>query len=120
MIYVIDDDRGWEAYYRRVLKGYELEFFHDGISAVAEMDAVVPDLVILDILLSGPTGFAVLNEMRSYPALADVSVIVISNVGLDDDEALASYGVVRSLDKAMMTPRDMLATVSEYVGGKNA
>ena len=59
MIFVIEDDRGWENYYRKILKSYEMEFFHDGVAAIAEMDERVPDLVILDILLTGPTGFAV-------------------------------------------------------------
>lgn len=71
MIYVIEDDRGWESYYRRLLKRDDVKYFHDGVAAIAEMDEEVPDLVILDVLLTGPTGFAVLNEMRSYPELMD-------------------------------------------------
>ena len=64
-VFVIDDDRAWEDYYRRVLRGFELDFFHDGVAAISEMDEKRPDAVVLDILLVGPTGFAVLNEMRS-------------------------------------------------------
>ena len=32
MIFILEDDRGWESYYRRLLKGQELAFFHDGIA----------------------------------------------------------------------------------------
>ena len=59
-IFIIEDDRGWEKYYSRILKGYELSFFRDGVEAITTMDEIVPDLVILDILLTGPTGFAIL------------------------------------------------------------
>ena len=50
-IFVLEDDRGWEAYYRRVLKDYELRFFNNGIEAVAAMDEEKPALVLLDVLL---------------------------------------------------------------------
>ena len=102
MIYVIEDDRGWEDYYRRILREFTLKFFHDGVAAMAEMDTEVPDLVILDILLTGPTGFAVLNEMRSYPELANVPVIIVSSVKMPEEDAVAlkQYGIVTSLDKA--------------------
>lgn len=108
-IFVIEDDRGWEHYYARILKVHELEFFHDGVEVIAAMDEVVPDLVILDVLLTGPTGFAILHEMRSYPELMNVPVIVVSSVKLGVlDE---SYGVCKVFDKAEMTPRDLLAAV---------
>ena len=114
MIFVIEDDRGWENYYRRILKDYRLEFFHDGVAAITEMDAEVPELVILDILLTGPTGFAVLNEMRSYPELAKVPVMIVSSVAIEGRLA-DKYGVVAVLDKSKMTPEDLLTAVKRAI-----
>ena len=119
MIFVIDDDRGWENYYRRILKGHDLEFFHDGIAAISEMDVDVPDFVILDILLVGPTGFAVLNEMRSYPELAKVPVAIVTSVAMKEEIA-RQYGVVAVLDKSVMDPIDLLALAKEYDGEESA
>ncbi len=110
MIFVIEDDRGWENYYRRILKSYELDFFHDGVEAIAAMDEEMPKLVILDILLTGPTGFAVLNEMRSYPDLAKVPVIIVTSVSIKDELA-KQYGVVEVLDKGKMTPQELIGAV---------
>ena len=112
MIFVIEDDRGWENYYRRILKQYELDFFHDGVEAIAAMDERVPDLVILDILLTGPTGFAVLNEMRSYPELMKVPVVIVTSVKIKDELA-EQYGVLKVLDKGEMTPQELLRAVQE-------
>ncbi len=114
MIFVIEDDRGWEAYYRRVLRDFELKFFRDGIAAINAMDDETPNLIILDILLAGPTGFAVLNEMRSYPNLAAVPVVIVSSVALPPDDAVAldSYGIVASLDKATMLPQELLGVIT--------
>lgn len=110
MIFIIEDDRGWENYYRRILKGQKMEFFHDGVAAIAEMDEKIPDLVILDILLTGPTGFAVLNEMRSYPELMNVPVIIVTSVGINNELA-EQYGVIEILDKGKMTPQELIGAV---------
>ena len=112
MILVVEDDRGWETYYRRILKGHELCFCHDGIAAIMEMDEVKPNLVILDVLLTGPTGFAVLNEMRSYPELAKVPVLIVTSVTIRDVLA-RQYGVIGILDKGKMMPQELLEAVQE-------
>ena len=119
MIYILEDDRGWENYYRRILKGHELVFCHDGIAAINEMDIAQPNLVILDILLIGPTGFAVLNEMRSYPELAGVPVAIVSSATADKKLA-SQYGVVAVYDKGELTPADIIAMAKEYDGEKSA
>lgn len=113
MIYVIEDDRGWESYYRRLLKRDDVKYFHDGVAAIAEMDEEVPDLVILDVLLTGPTGFAVLNEMRSYPELMNVPAAIVSSVSLNDEIA-EKYGVVATFDKGKMQPGELLELVGRY------
>ena len=112
MIFVIEDDWGWEKFYQRILKGYDLQFFHDGVEAINAMDDCVPSLVILDVLLNGPTGFAVLNEMRSYPELIKVPVVIVSSVtGIDVAE---KYGVVKVFDKGEMRPAELLEVVKKY------
>ena len=96
-----------------------MEFFHEGVAAIGAMDERVPDLVILDVLLTGPTGFAVLNEMRSYPELAEVPVVVISSVSMKDEMA-KQYGVGAVYDKGELTPADIIAMAKEYDGEKSA
>ena len=110
MIFIIEDDRGWENYYRKILRPQKMEFFHDGVEAIAAMDEQIPDLVILDILLTGPTGFAVLNEMRSYPELAKVPVIIVTSVTIEEELA-KQYGVIEILDKSKMTPQELIGVV---------
>ena len=115
MIFVIEDDRGWENYYRRILKDKDLQVFHDGVAAIAEMDLdEPPTLVILDVLLTGPTGFAVLNEMRSYPELMDVPVTIVSSVPIPAGDLAEKYGVVAAFDKGSMKPTELLEVVNRY------
>lgn len=113
MIYVIEDDQGWKNYYQRILKDSSLQFFRDGVAAIAAMDEEVPSLVILDVLLTGPTGFAILNEMRSYPELMNVPVAIVSSVAVDMDLS-DKYGVVAVLDKSTMAPSDLIELARRY------
>ncbi|MBQ8157350.1 response regulator [Candidatus Saccharibacteria bacterium] len=116
MIAIIEDDRGWEDYYRQLLADYDLRCFHDGLAAVRWMDETLPDVIILDILLTGPTGFAVLNELQSYPELARVPVIVVSSVQLSPQE-LVKYGVVAVYDKSEMMPAELQKSVQAALEG---
>lgn len=116
MILVVEDDLGWETYYRKLLRGFAgTEYYRDGLAAAARLDEVAPALIILDVLLTGPTGFALLNEIQSYPELAGVPVVVVSSVGVKRRD-LREYGVVATFDKATMRPRELLALVEQYVG----
>ena len=54
-----------------------------------------------------------LNEMRSYPQLMDVPVVIVSSVSLPDDIA-EKYGVVAAFDKGSMKPSDLLEIVGRY------
>lgn len=113
MIFVIDDDREWLDYYARLLgNDYDLEFFRDGVSAIANMDGVAPDLIILDVLLTGPTGFTLLNEMQSYEDLQKVPVIIVSSVDIAED--LNEYGVKKVLNKGEMKPKDVIEAVQQW------
>lgn len=113
-IFVVEDDRGWTDYYQRILADYELSFFRDGVAAIEAMDETVPDLLLLDVMLVGPTGFAILNEMQSYPELAKVPVVISSSVDFNGAD-LSSYGVCKVLDKSKMTPREVLSTIEAAV-----
>ena len=50
----------------------------DGYSAIAMAQKEHPHLIILDLGLPAGDGFAVLKNLRQYPALADIPVIVLT------------------------------------------
>lgn len=84
--------------------------FGDAITATAELAEHLPDLIILDILLSGPDGFTFLNELISYQDTAAIPVIVVSSLDLAGEQ-LADYGVVATLCKDFMTPQALQAAI---------
>ena len=70
--------------------------------------------MFLDILLTGPDGFTLLNEMVSYEDTAQIPVVLITSLELKNRD-LASYGVVGVLEKETMRPEDVRRYVEKYV-----
>lgn len=88
----------------------EIDTFYDAVSAMDAVSEAIPDLIILDVLLSGPDGFTFLNELASYQDTAKIPVILMSSLDFSEQD-LSHYGVVCILDKSTMTPQDISAAV---------
>lgn len=113
-VVVVEDDVWLGQYYVRLLRraGYETYHASNALSAIDMIDDVRPHAVLLDVLLSGTTALALLHEMKSYADLADIPIVLATNladqIAIDD---VASYGVKRLLDKATMQPDDVVAAI---------
>ena len=59
--------------------GYEVQVVHDGQKGLDAIFASTPDLVLLDMLLPGLSGFDILQELKEKQLLSDLPVIIISN-----------------------------------------
>jgi signal transduction histidine kinase/DNA-binding response OmpR family regulator len=66
-----------------VNEGYEFVTAQDGIEAMNMTRDEMPDLVLLDVNMPNKNGFAVLEEIRSDPALQHIPVIMLSAARLD-------------------------------------
>ncbi len=91
--------------------------FNDAVSAMNAIDETLPDVILLDIMLSGPDGFTFLNELVSYHDTARIPVALITSLNLDHRN-LEHYGVFRILNKGTMTPADIQAAVLDGIALK--
>ena len=115
LIYIIEDEPIMADCIASAIMGIaegsnDIAVFNDGVSAMEAVNERLPDVILLDIMLTGPNGFAFLNEMISYPDTAKIPVILISSLDLSKRD-LSHYGVVQTLDKAKMTPEDIYAAI---------
>jgi|SRR5690606_20750210 len=113
-VLLVDDDVWLLEHYTDLLSaaGHQVISAKNAVVAIDLIDKQAPDVIVLDVLLPGATGFSLLHELQSYDDTATVPVIICS--GLTDDlslDDLAPYGVRRLLDKTTMTPDDLLAAV---------
>jgi two-component system response regulator CpxR len=83
-ILVIDDDRKLAGLIRDYLTplGYQVTLRHNGPDGLAEALATCYEAVILDVMMPGMDGFAVLRELRKK---SDVPVLMLTALGEEAD-----------------------------------
>ncbi len=113
MIFVIDDDEIMAECVARAITS-DTRIFTNAIEAMNEIaKGNIPDLIFLDILLSGPDGFTFLNELMSYDDTIKIPIVIISSLDFKNKD-LSSYGVVGILNKDMMVPEDIKYYARKY------
>jgi len=92
--------------------GYEVTHAPHAPSAIAKIDEKQPDIIILDVLLTGSTAFALLHELQSYGDTKNVPIILCTNMAENLKlEDLKNYGVRRIVDKTTMQLDDLPAAI---------
>lgn len=113
MIFIIDDDKLMSQCVARACRGHKVKTFTNAITAMSATDDGLPSLIFLDILLDGPDGFTLINELASYADTIKIPIVIVSSLDLSDVD-LVSYGVVGVLNKESMLPEEILAYANEY------
>ncbi len=87
-ILVVEDHTPTREFISEILSqhGYAVRTAADGSSARAQVAAFLPELVILDLILPGISGFQLLNEWRRDPRTNDVPVFVLTSKDLTAEE----------------------------------
>lgn len=98
-------------------RGYTIVEAEDGATALDLIRRESPDLVVLDVMMPGMSGIAVVQEMMSDAATAEIPVILLSakGQGVEIEEGLAS-GARLYLVKPF-SPRELAERVAEVIAG---
>lgn len=81
-------------------KGYEVHEADDGEAALAQAKKLKPDLVVLDVMMPGMSGWQVCRAIREDSALETTAVIMLTGIGERLNEMTSPlYGADASLDK---------------------
>jgi CheY-like chemotaxis protein len=117
ILIVEDDDWLAEQHVRVITKaGYKIVVAPHALAAIRIIDEVIIDAIILDVLLTGSTAFALLHELQSYGDTGDIPVILCTNLANDlsiDD--LEPYGVKKIIDKTTMVPNDLVLAIQSIL-----
>ena len=120
-ILVVEDETFLVKIYAVKLKkeGYDVTIATDGEEAVRQAAEVKPDLVLLDLILPKMNGFEALEKMRANPANKTTPVIVLSNLGQEEDIKRAeALGATDYLVKANFSIQDVIAKMKEVLSRK--
>jgi len=113
-ILIVEDDDWLAEQHSRVLTkaGYKIAVALHALAAIQVIDDINPDAIVLDVLLTGSTAFALLHELQSYGDTGDIPIILCTNLASElsvDD--LELYGVKKILDKTTMAPDDLVVAL---------
>src|ERR1700722_14445395 len=113
-VLVADDDRDIRDLISFKLKqaGFRLRVFDDGMSALAGIEADLPDLAVLDVMMPGLSGIDVLRKVRGQEALRGVRVILLTARSRDAD---VDAGFATGADDYIIkpfSPRELLHRVN--------
>ncbi len=95
-ILVVDDEPMVRSLVQDVLEaeGYEVAVAEDGFAALAHLQAAtpdsLPDCVVLDVMMPGMDGYAVLQRIRSTPATQSLPVVMLTAFS-DDEQAWKAW-----------------------------
>ncbi len=121
-ILVIDDEPDMVTYLQALLEdnGYKVVTATDGTSGVAKARGTKPDLITLDITMSGKDGPGVFREIRTDPGTADIPIFVVT--GQVDFRQLMYQKTVQSPEGFIRKPIDentLLMSIRRILDKKN-
>lgn len=81
-------------------EGWRVETLANGATAVEVIRKAQPDLVMLDVMLPGKSGFEILHELRADQAFDDMPILMLTARGQSRDREMAEKaGVSRFMTK---------------------
>jgi len=97
-------------------EGHRVTVARDGDAALDTIRRERPDLVLLDVMMPGKSGFEVCQAVRADEALAAVKILMLSAKGRDTDLAKGSaLGADAYMTKPFST-RELADKVRELLG----
>ncbi len=105
-ILVVDDIPSNVHVLSRILKDdYDIYFATDGMKALDLVQARLPDLVLLDIMMPGMDGYEVCRRIKTDPTTRDIPVIFISAKSEVEDETYGlEVGAIDFITKPISPP----------------
>jgi CheY-like chemotaxis protein len=117
-ILFVDDDPLVVRIYKETLsrQGFHVEPAHDGASASKLLQGTRPDLLVVDLMMPGNQGVALLDSVRSEARLAGLPIITFSNSYIDAlPQGNPALGPQKTLLKVRCTPSVLLGVVRELL-----
>ena len=118
-VLVVDDDPEARILLAKILgeEGARVQLASDGNQAMLSVTQAPPDLVLLDLMMPGMSGFEMVARMRALPITAQVPVIIVSAKEMSAEDILTLDGhVQRFIAKGTIDPEGLTAAVRQVLG----
>jgi len=116
-VLIVDDDPDMVDFLGLLLsrEGMKVDAEYDGHTALAHVAASPPDLVLLDVLMPGMSGFEVCARLKADPATALIPIVLVTSL---EDHASRVRGIDAGASDYLSKPLrlgDLLTMVAKYL-----
>lgn len=96
--------------------GWEVNTHANGQTALARIAEKQPDVVILDVMLPGASGYDILRSLRAEPETHDLPVLILTARGQSKDRDMAEKMGASQFMTKPFSNADVLEAVRLLVG----
>jgi len=119
-ILLVDDDHGYRAVLKESLQEHYLVCEADsGQEVLSQVLALGPDLVVLDVDVSGKTGIEVCRELKHHPQTRTIPVLLLTDRSKQEDIVLGLQAGADDYLTKPMSPPEILARVEAHLASGN-
>jgi two-component system alkaline phosphatase synthesis response regulator PhoP len=116
-IFLVEDDHDLRDIYRIKFEksGYRIIEIDNGDGVFDVLKKNIPDLILLDLVMPGKSGYEVLSLLKSDKTFKNIPVFILSNLG---QEVEVKEGLRLKAEKyfikANYTPAEIVSKVDEF------
>ena len=118
-ILIVEDDRSLQNALVEIIsrEGFEAVSVFDGEEALAKLQEIKPDLILLDIILPKKEGYEVLEEIKKNDGTKNVPVLILTNLEeIDNVQKALDLGATTFMVKSDFSLKDVLEKVKVALG----
>jgi len=114
---VVDDEPDIRNLLKNYLKDrdYRVTTAKNGSEAIEKAERIHPELVLLDIILPGRTGFDICKDLKLKKSTEDIPVVMYSVLNRPEDKEMAREAGADDFITKSVKPERILETVESYV-----
>ncbi|MGI2336198.1 MAG: response regulator [Dehalogenimonas sp.] len=115
-VLIVDDQEQIRRLVAGILKGeYEVLEARSGEEALQVTREHMPDLVIMDVLMSGMDGLTACSQIKSNPTTSSIPVLVLTIIDHELNRRFAENLGVDGYITKPFTPEELRTKIAEYL-----
>ena len=122
-VFIVDDDKAFldELKSMLVLNDYVVDAIDEVSGVVKTAEQKQPDIIFLDMKMSGKTGFQVADDLKHFPTTCRIPIIAMTGNFTERQHInfMKSIGITDCIIKPF-EPRDFLSKIKQYAGAPDA
>jgi CheY-like chemotaxis protein len=124
-VLLVDDDEGFLLAAGRLLEaaGYEVISAISAAEARKRLEAELPDLILLDVIMPGEDGFTFADEVAKEQKLAGIPVVLVTAVAESPGQMMHAFEENKGLTAQNILPKsaahtELVKTVAAALAAK--